>query len=183
MERRHSRPPLPTLRPDASPDPLRRALLVGFGATYVLSLVPFAWAQAVPDAAMAPFMALSAVLVGRPSLDPAQAKRLYDALAANDPGFPAAAKQLLDTVEQRKIDPMQLQQTLNDENSPLKDLPRQVVTAWFLGIVGSGKNARCVAFETALNAQVVADILKPPTYAYGAYGSWTRNPAEGPDHG
>ena len=36
--------------------------------------------------------------------------------------------------------------------------------------------ARCLAFETALNAEVVADVLKPPTYAYGAYGSWMRKP-------
>lgn len=183
MESLPSRPSLPSLQPDTSPDPLRRALLVGFGATYILSLVPWAMAQEVPESEMAPFMALSALLVGRPSLDAAQAKRLYDALVANDPGFPAAAKQLLDTIEQRKIDPMQLQQTLNDENAPVKDLPGQVVTAWYLGIVGSGSKARCVHFETALNAQIVGDVLKPPTYAYGAYGSWTRNPTEGPNHG
>lgn len=173
----------PTSDRDRPPDPLRRALLVGCGASYVLSLIPWAMAQEVPQAEMAPFLALSAILVGRSSLDAAQAKRLYDALVANDAGFPAAAKQLLQTIEQRKIDPMQLQQTLNDEASPLKDLPGQVVTAWYLGIVGSGDKARCIMFETALNAQAVADTLKPPTYAYGGYGSWSRNPAEGPDHG
>lgn len=183
MEPHRTPPSFPPLAPEAPPDPLRRALLVGFGASYVLSLIPFALAQEVPDAAMAPFLALSGLLVGRPSLDPAQAKRLYEALVANDPGFADKSNQLLLLIEQRKIDPMQLQQTLNDENSPLKDLPGQIVTAWYLGIVGSGANARCIAFETALNAQVVADILKPPTYAYGGYGSWSRNPAEGPDHG
>ncbi len=25
---------------------------------------------------------------------------------------------------------------------------------------------------------IVADVLKPPTYAYGPYGSWARNPNE-----
>jgi hypothetical protein len=43
-----------------------------------------------------------------------------------------------------------------------------------MGIVGSGDKARCLAYETALNAIVVEDVLKPPTYAYGTYGSWTR---------
>jgi hypothetical protein len=33
-----------------------------------------------------------------------------------------------------------------------------------------------VAYEFALNAQTVSDKLKPPTYAYGVYGSWTANP-------
>ncbi|WP_336799007.1 sorbitol dehydrogenase family protein [Kaistia sp. MMO-174] len=179
----HIPPTSPPLAIDAPPDRLRRALLVGFGATYVLSLLPFALAQEVPDAAMAPFMALSALLVGRTSLDTGQARRLHDALAANDAGFADRTRQLLQLIEQRKIDPMQLQQTLNDENSPLKDLPGQIVTAWYLGIVGSGVRARCIAFETALNAQIVADVLKPPTYAYGGYGSWSRHPAEGPDHG
>jgi len=49
-------------------------------------------------------------------------------------------------------------------------------TAWFLGVIGSGTKAHVIAYEQALNAQFVADVLKPPTYAYGPYGSWTRKP-------
>ena len=60
--------------------------------------------------------------------------------------------------------------------SPLATLPRKIVSAWFLGIVGSGEQARCIAYETALNAVIVADVLKPPTYAYGVYGSWEKKP-------
>ena len=41
-----------------------------------------------------PYLALSAILVGRQSLDSAQAQRLYAALVADDPGFPTAAKAL-----------------------------------------------------------------------------------------
>jgi hypothetical protein len=158
------------------PNPVRRGLLAGFICAYTASLIPWALAQEVTDADMAAFLALSAILVGRQSLDAAQAKRLYTALVADDPGFPVSAKALLDVVEQRKIDPMQLQKILDDEKSPLAPLPRQIVTAWYLGIVGIGEKARCLAFETALNAEVVADVLKPPTYAYGAYGSWARRP-------
>ena len=67
---------------------------------------------------------------------------------------------------------------LDGEHSPLAPLPRQIMSAWFLGVVGGGGSgdARCVAYETALNAVVVADVLKPPTYAYGAYGSWSAKP-------
>lgn len=154
----------------------RRLLLFGLVSAYTASLIPWALAQEATDADNGAFLALSAILAGRKSLDSAQAQRLYAAFVADDPGFPTAAKSLLDTIEQRKIDPVQLQKVLDDEKSPLALLPRRIVTAWYLGIVGDGANARCLAFETALNAQAVADVLKPPTYAYGAYGSWTRKP-------
>ncbi|MET2831443.1 sugar dehydrogenase complex small subunit [Mesorhizobium shangrilense] len=158
------------------PNPTRRLLLFGLVSAYTASLIPWALAQEVTDADTAPFLALSAILAGRQSLDSAQALRLYKALVADDQGFPAAVKSLLDMIEQRKIDPMQLQTTLDTEKSPLSTLPGRIVTAWYLGIVGDGANARCLAFETALNAQAVADVLKPPTYAYGSYGSWARKP-------
>jgi hypothetical protein len=158
------------------PSPTRRLLLVGLVSAYTASLIPWALAQEATDADNGAFLALSALLAGRQSLDSAQAGRLYAALVVDDPGFPAAAMALLDTIEQRKIDPMQLQKVLDEEKSPLSALPRRIVTAWYLGIVGDGVRARCLAFETALNAQVVADVLRPPTYAYGAYGSWTSKP-------
>lgn len=160
-----------------TPNPVRRGLLAGFVCAYTASLVPWALAQEVTDADMAAFLALSAILAGRQSLDQAQAQRLYTALVADDPDFPAMTKALLDTIEQRKIDPMQLQGLLDDEKSPLSPLPRWIVPAWYMGIVGDGAKARCLAFETALNAVAVADMLNPPTYAYGAYGSWTSKPA------
>lgn len=158
------------------PDPTRRLLLFGLVSTYTASLIPWALAQEATDADNGVFLALSAILVGRQSLDTAQAQRLYAALVADEPGFPAAAKALLDMIESRKIDPMQLQKILDDEKLPLAALPRRIVAAWYMGIVGDGAKARCLAFETALNAETVADVLKPPTYAYGAYGSWTRKP-------
>jgi len=160
----------------ASPDPARRALLAGLLSAYTASLIPWALAQPVTDAEQGAFLALSAILAGRQSLDGAQAKRLYDALKAEDPGFPAATQALLALVNQRQIDPMQLQKILDDEQSALATLPRIIVTAWYMGVVGQGAHARCLAFESALNAETVADVLKPPTYAYGPYGSWTRKP-------
>lgn len=158
------------------PDTTRRVLLFGLVSAYTATLVPWAMAQEAADADEGAFLALSAILVGRQSLDAAQAQRLYAALVEDDPGFPAAAKALLALIEERKIDPMQLQTILDDEKSPLVALPRRIVTAWYMGIVGEGTKARALAYETALNAQVVGDVLKPPTYSYGAYGSWTSKP-------
>jgi hypothetical protein len=64
-----------------------------------------------------------------------------------------------------------------DCQSPLATVPRKIGTAWFLGVVGSDEKARRVAFGTVLNAEVVPDVLRPPTCAHGVYGSWARKPA------
>jgi hypothetical protein len=160
-----------------APDNRRRVLLASLLGTYTASLIPWALAQPVADADRGAFLALSALLAGRQSLDGDQAARLYDALLADDPGFPSAARKLLSLINERKIDPLQLQRVLDRDESPLAPLPRKVVTAWFMGVVGSGDKARVIAYEKALNAVIVSDVLKPPTYCYGAYASWTKKPA------
>ena len=153
----------------------RRTVLSSFAGGFVASLVP--WALAAPaDAEQAGFLALSALLVGRTMLDAHQAGRLFAALAAVDAGFAAATRDLLAYVNDRKVDPLRLQSLLDEEKSPLARLPRTIASAWWLGIVGEGDKARSLAFENALNARLVADVLKPPTYAYGPYGSWARKP-------
>ena len=157
-------------------DPARRRLLAGLLTAYTASLIPWALAQPAPHADRGAFTALSAILVGRQALDAVQTTRLYDALAAANPSFPADVQALLTLINERHIDPLQLQGVLDGEHSPLAPLPRSIMSAWALGVVGSGEGARCVAYETALNAAIVADVLKPPTYAYGAYGSWSAKP-------
>ncbi|HEY9278568.1 MAG TPA: sugar dehydrogenase complex small subunit [Eoetvoesiella sp.] len=156
--------------------PTRRRLLGSLLSVYTATLVPWAVAQPITNKQQGAFLALSAILAGRQSLDTVLASRLYEALVRNDPEFPKAAQALLTLINDRKIDPLHLQKVLDDEKSPLVLLPRQIVTAWYLGVVGSGTNARALAYEHALNAQAVSDVLKPPTYAYGEYGSWARKP-------
>lgn len=160
----------------AATNPGRRRMLASLLSAYTASLIPWATAQAIVNDNQGAFLAVSAILAGRQSLDTVLAKRLYDALVADDPDFPAAVSALLKQINEQKIAPMQLQKTLDTEHSRLAPLPRKIVSAWFLGIVGDGERARCIAYETALNAVVVEDVLKPPTYAYGAYGSWARKP-------
>jgi len=162
---------------DSTPtDPSRRRLLASLLTAYTASLIPWALAEPVPSAGRGAFTALSAILVGRQALDSAPATRLYDTLSTDDVQFPAAAQALLALINQRHIDPLQLQGVLDGEQSPLAPLPRKIMGAWYLGVVGNGEAARCVAYESALNAMAVADVLQPPTYAYGAYGSWSNKP-------
>jgi hypothetical protein len=154
--------------------PERRRVLVGAIAGAFVPCVFSAKTDANTE--QASFLGVSAFLTGSDTLDPQQARRLYAALDADDAGFPARMRELLALLDSRKPDPLRLQQMLDDEKSPLAGLPRMIASAWWLGIVGDNDKARCVEFEKALNAQLVADVLKPPTYAYGAYGSWARKP-------
>ncbi len=107
-----------------TPDPKRRMLLAGLLSGYTASLIPWALAQPVADANRGAFLAVSAILAGRQALDEAQAKRLYDALVADDSGFPAASSALLALINERSIDPFKLQAALDAERSPLAPLPR-----------------------------------------------------------
>jgi hypothetical protein len=163
-------------RADTPPDPSRRTLLGALLSVSTAALIPWALAEPVADGASGAFLALSAIIAGRQALDRVQAGRLYAALCADDTTFAAGVQALLALINERRIAPGVLQQTLDAEHAPLAALPRKVATAWFAGIVGSGARARCLAYETALNAQIVADVLKPPSYAYGVYGSWTTKP-------
>lgn len=156
--------------------PVRRHLLAGFVSAYTASLVPWAMAQPVNDPHQAEFLALSAIIAGRRSLDTLMADRIFRALSEGHPEFTQNVRNLLHMIGQRKIDPLHLQKILDDEKSPLAPLPRQIATAWFQGIIGTGSDAHVIAYAEALNAQMVADVLKPPTYGYGPYGSWTRKP-------
>lgn len=158
-------------------NPARRRVLAGFLTAYTASLVPWALAQPVTRPEYGAFMALSAILAGRRSLDVGLAARLHDALTTMYPHFAADAQALLAQINQQYIDPAQLQQVLDAVHSPLAPLPRRIMRAWCLGLVGEGEATRCIAYENALDAVMVADVLKPPTYAYGAYASWSDPPA------
>jgi len=159
-----------------SPDLVRRALLTSLLAASVASVIPPALAASTTDAAHDAFLSASKMLTGRTSLDAQQASLLYDALIADDPQFAAEVQALVTVIDQRKIDPLQLQHALDDEHSPVAALTRKIVTAWYTGIVGDGEKARCITFETSMMNEIVSDKLKPPSYCYGGYGSWAEKP-------
>ena len=129
-------------------NPERRAVLAGLLAASAASVIPPALAAPTTDAAHDAFLAASKILTGRSSLDPDQASRLYDALLADDLQFAAGVQSLVTLIDQRKVDPLQLQHVLDSEHSTLAALPRKIVTAWYLGVVGDGEKARCITFET-----------------------------------
>src|ERR1700686_3683129 len=143
-----------------SPDLVRRALLTSLLAASAAFGIPPALAAPPTDAAHDAFLSASKMLTGRTSLDAQQASLLYDALIADDPQFAAEVQALVTVIDQRKIDPFQLQHVLDDEHSPIAALPRKIVTAWYTGIVGEGEKARCITFETSMMNEIVSDKLK-----------------------
>ncbi len=155
----------------------RRAVLAGMGAAFAATMLPGARAGTASDAGRAAFLALSAIIAGSRALDGHLARRLFDALQADDRSFASSAGTLLDVVRQQHLEPSGLQRALDAGHPELAALPRRIASAWFLGIVGSGDKARCVAYESALSSVIVADILRPPTYAYGPYASWATRPS------
>jgi hypothetical protein len=146
-------------------------------AASAVSVIPQAFAAPTADAAKNAFLSASQILTGHSSLDPDQASLLYNALIADDPQFAVRVQELATILDQQQIDLLQLQHALDNEHSPVAALPRKIVTAWYTGIVGESENARCVTYETALMNLVVADKLQPPSYCYGAPGSWVEKPA------
>jgi len=160
-----------------SPDPVRRALLTSLLAASAVSVIPPAFAAPAADAAHDAFLSASQILTGHSSLDPEQASLLYNALIADDAQFADGVQTLAKILDQRKIDLLQLQHALDNEHSLVAALPRKIVTAWYTGIVGEGEKARCITYETALMNVVVNDKLQPPSYCYGAPGSWVQKPA------
>jgi hypothetical protein len=165
----------------AVPNSGRRLLLASILASYASSFIPWPLANAqaaVPVTAAAPeaFFIVSRAITGRATLDAVQANRLYAGLVATVPLFATQLTALAAFIAGNPSAANQLQASLDAANVPFAKLPRQIATAWYVGVVGTGAAARCVTYETSLMNVVVSDRLKPPSYAYGPYGSWGRNP-------
>lgn len=154
----------------------RRHLLGGALAAGAVQLMPWSQAAAPVAETSASFMGLSQYLTARADLNAGLGTRLQAALQALDAEFPARSAALWAWVQSQQVPLEEFQTRLQAEKPELAAIPAQVMQAWYLGIAGDGAKARVVAYEFALNAQTVGDKLKPPTYAYGVYGSWTSNP-------
>lgn len=57
-----------------------------------------------------------------------------------------------------------------DQGAP--GVSRRVILAGLLTAYTASLIPRVLAYEQALNAQVVSDVLMPPSYCHGGYGHW-----------
>ncbi|RJG08877.1 hypothetical protein D3879_23810 [Pseudomonas cavernicola] len=156
--------------------PVRRDLLRGLLTFYCLTLLPRTVVAAAPNDAQGAFRAVSEFLTGRRSLRGGLEGDIFQALAAIDLKFPGRVSQLLAVINERRLQVGQLQGVLNAGFPELAPLPRQIASGWFLGVVGSGFEASSVAYEHALNAEIVEDVLEPQGVCLGNPGVWAELP-------
>lgn len=153
------------------------AFIHGNGASWVLR----ADAQASDTASAADpgfdaFLKLSHFLTGKTALDGELAKAIHTALLETTPDTQSHIEQLNGFIQQNNTPAKQLQSVLDDAKSPLASTPKQIMKAWYLGIVGEGTKARAVAYEQALMYPPIADVIVMPTYARGVPGYWAAPP-------
>lgn len=160
----------------------RRRILGGALVAGVAGLVPWALAQTaasgtVSQASVDAFMGLSKHLTELSDLDAGMGARLLAAHLQLDPSWGERMQALWAWVQAEQVGLAQLNEALKAQPADWAKLPSEVMQGWYQGFLGAGKSTRVVAYEFALNARTVSDKLKPPSYVYGGYGSWTVNPA------
>lgn len=170
-----------TFKDNDTHNALRRSILAGILSSCAIAYLPMRNALAVASASnegeSPDFAALSRYLTGHTSLEPTRVQKLYTALKGVEHNFDAQLKKLSAFIDTTKAQPSQIQTLLDTQAPDLAHLPKIILAAWYIGVVGKGAAARCVSFETSLMYLAVADRVKPPSYAYGPYGSWSRKPA------
>ncbi len=164
--------------------PSRRRFLIGTTVLGTLSVtglgaLGLAYAQAAAknvDADFSAFIKLSQYLTGKTALDVEIGRAILAGLKGDDANASAIIAQLNDFVARTNTPANGLQTVLDASQPALAKLPKKVMTAWYLGVVGSGKNARTVAYEQALMYPPIADVIVMPSYARGVPGYWAKPP-------
>ncbi|CAL8481211.1 sugar dehydrogenase complex small subunit [Caballeronia sp. S22] len=177
----------PQTPPSSSFAPARRQFIFGTAVLATFGVAGFvggmsarhsAWAQGstVSDADFAAFMHLSQYLTGKTTLDVEIARAIFAGLHDEDANVATQVAQINDFVARSKTPANALQAALDSTQPALAGLPKRIMPAWYLGVVGSGKKARTVAYEQALMYPPIADVIVMPSYARGAPGYWAQPP-------
>lgn len=132
--------------------------------------------ETTPSDGFTAFMQLSSYLTGKTTLDRELGQAIYAGLSEDHPQFDRNVGALNAQLTASATPAAQLQHTLDQAKSPLAALPKDIMKGWYLGVVGSGKRARAVAFEQALMQAPVADVVVMNTYARGVPGYWAHPP-------
>lgn len=145
-----------------------------FGGDSAVAAEPSGATDALPST---DFLQLSQFLTGKPQLDRTLAAAIEAAFNETQAGFADRVAQTNHFIAANKAEARTIQSVLDTAKHPLADVPRKVMTAWYLGTVGTGKNARAVAYEQALMYPPIADVVVMPTFARGIPGYWADPPA------
>lgn len=187
-------------RAAAAPLRRRRQILLGLGAAALLGATG-AWRLPRALAALAPqgggadaadFIALSTWLTGRTALNRELGQRYFAALSARYPAFRSQLAALIARrAAQANPEPQAFCDAVDASGEAYATLPRQIVAAWYVGLVGDLPQpdaaqdrssppqlvkASVLAYELALMYEPVRDVLAIPSYCRDVPGYWARPP-------
>ncbi|MDR3519106.1 MAG: sugar dehydrogenase complex small subunit [Azospirillaceae bacterium] len=148
-----------------------RKVLAGLAVSFV-SFRPAAAAAIESDGDR--FLRISQVLTGKSDLDPTISARTLSALTAHDAGFATRLGTLASTLDATVIPPdADFDQTPIAAQPALRQTAIEIVSAWYLGVVGT----TVIAYEEALMYRPTRDITAPPATQSSVFGSWATKPA------
>ena len=153
----------------------------GVFATLAHAAPPLASAVTMP----ASFMTLSAQLTGMNSLEPHLAQALYSWLHQSQQN--AQLDTQLDALSalitaHSGVVGDDLHQLLAQQPAELAQLYQQLVSGWYLGVVGQPGSQKCIGFENIVSYQLLKNNLLPPSYAPGEPNFWIHKPAAAPQN-
>jgi hypothetical protein len=151
----------------------------GVFGTLAHAAPPLASAVTMPDS----FMALSKKLTGMDSLEPHLGQALYSWLHQSQNHAPNTrldtqldALSALITTHSNVVGD-DLHQLLAAQPAGLAQLYQQLVSGWYLGVVGQPGSQKCIGFENIVSYQLLKNNLLPPSYAPGEPNFWVNQPA------
>ena len=152
----------------------RRTLIAGAAAGVAAALMGLQHAHAATNSAE-DFHRLSVFLTGGKPLDHALADRYLASLRRHDKtfddGFSALASWIAST-HMASVDDLLKAPAMSDA---LHKTATQIVSAWYLGVVGEGADAELISYEQALMYRPTHGVLVIPSYG-GGPNSWGSKP-------
>lgn len=124
---------------------------------------------------VADFLRLSVFLTGGQPLDATLAGRYQVALAKRDPQFGDSARALLALIRSSQAATVEQLLEAPELKDRLRAMTTQIVSAWYLGIVGQDADAELISYAEALMYRPTRDVLVVPTYGAGP-DSWGDQP-------
>lgn len=119
------------------------------------------------------FLELARFLTGKPDLDARIVARAHQGLIAADPAFSDRSAALGRAIKEAKLaDVDAFAESSLYADAELKATAVAVISAFYLGQVGEGDEAKFVSFEKALMYRPTAGVVVIPTYALGGPNYW-----------
>ncbi len=127
------------------------------------------------NAAFSTFLKVSETICGYSTLDSALGQRIFTLMQQRNASLGDQLNSLQSLLN-ADMSSAEMQGKLQSVDKNQQALFSDILRAWQLGIVGTGKEARVVAYEFALMYKPIADVIVLPTYAHGEPHYWAHPP-------